>query len=243
MDPNPHTLFWSLGQEEKKGSWEGTPIMVSVGLQLTEESGVSVGAEPSAEGELQKVSWSTTEPENSCTVWYCLLAGAYLGHEKRALLPPGKDSKPHGAWKMSQTQGIRACTHTGKSCGDRQVPGGEKWDLVIQACSRALTPTSCSQLKDTQLKCILITIPCLQSPGQILHHRIFSYFQRPVKSGRAGIDHTEEDQPFFAQFWRDLLWESCGAMALCPLISTGEDFLTTFWYCGTLQWKAGENIS
>lgn len=56
MDPNPHTLFWSLGQEEKKGSWEGTPIMVSVGLHLTEESGVSVGAEPSAEGELQKVS-------------------------------------------------------------------------------------------------------------------------------------------------------------------------------------------
>lgn len=38
MDPNPHTLVWGLGQEEKKGSWKETPIMVSMGLQLTKRS-------------------------------------------------------------------------------------------------------------------------------------------------------------------------------------------------------------
>lgn len=45
---------------------------------------------------------------------------------------------------------------------------------------------------------------------------ICSYFQRPVKSGRGGLDHTEEDQPFLLNF-EDIYFDSCGAMALCPL--------------------------
>lgn len=70
-----------------------------------------------------------------------------------------------------------------------------------------------------------------------------SYFQRPVKSERAGIDHTEEDQPFwlnFEEIYFERALRAAMAMALCPSEQdkphhTGEDFLSTFWCSEKLE--------
>lgn len=67
MGPNPHAPLWGLGEEWKEGVLEGNSHDGFSGtLAAKEESGFSVGAAPSDEGELQKVSWGITEPENSC---------------------------------------------------------------------------------------------------------------------------------------------------------------------------------